>query len=411
MDAPSWPGLSPVESEEAFLYPFEGTVRSSANHLRFLPEVRGSVCLPMSCSKLAPEPALSRPVKGLKHDNRSLILPGFTAKIAGRTYFLDVKGVGARSPVYGFGMPERPGAGRALHGSAVLDHWRTRTGGGPVFTGELWFGNGPYGAHGTKESLDSIAITELCGGGPAPNCLRGLWLCPVLFSTVLPDWVVKPESARYWYRKYRGSWSQHFRLVPGNIRLYFHSDCALGVAPGKALSIFGVDGKDSIDAFIDRYISSGLAALTLAARTAERSGEVFRLLDYDDVWLDKDSILAPDGTIHFADIEDLEWREYKDTDGVGRKVRRQFERNFFEFMFGLDVLVSESYLAGGQSPSPGQRRQDLAARFEAAVVGDRYLRTEPGRGGLDLLVSAPGALDAPEAIRLFDLEDGSGWDK
>ncbi len=411
MEPARLPGLSPVDGEEAFLYPYDGPVRASENLRRFLPEVRGTVCLPTSCFALVPDPSLARPVTGLKHDNRSLILPDFRATIAGRTYFLDVKGVGARSPVYGFGMAGQTGAGRVPAGSAVLDHWRTRTGGDPVFTGELWFGNGPYGAHGTKESQDSVAITELCGEGAAPNCLEGFWLCPVLFSTGLPEWVVAPSMERYWYRKYRGSWSQHYRLVPGNVRLYFHSDCAMGVAPGKALSVFGVEGKDDIDAFIDRFISSGLAALTLAARTAEPAGDGFRLLDYDDVWLDKDSIIAPDGTIHFADIEDLEWREYRDAGAVRGKVRRQFERNFFEFMFGLDSLLTESFLAGGESPSPERRRREAAARFESAAVGDRYLRTEMAAGGLDLLVSAPGALDDAQRIRLIDLEGEGGHKK
>ena len=403
------PGLYPSGEEDAFLYPSDGPVRASSNLSRYLPEVRGSVCLPMSCSALAPDSSSARPVRGLKHDNRSLILPGFTATIAGRTSYLAVKGVGARIPVYGMGMPGRRSG--PAPGSPVMDHWRTRTGGDPVFTGELWFGSSPYGAHGQKESQDSVAITELCGAGPAPNCLKGLWICPVLFSTELPGWVVRSESERYWYRKYRGIWSQHFRLVPGNIRLYFHSDCAMGVEPGKALAVFGVEGAEALDSFIDRFIRSGLAALTLAARTAEPSGGGFRLLDYDDVWLDKDSIIAADGTIHFADIEDLEWRQYDDAEGVRRKVRRQFERNFLEFMFGLDVLLSEAFLLGGTSHSPEQRRLELAARFSSAVVGDSFLGTEMGSDGLDLLVKCPSALDSPEAIRLLDLGPGKGWGK
>lgn len=169
------------------------------------------------------------------------------------------------------------------------------------------------------------------------------------------------------------------------------------------MTAFGVETRDDMDRFIENYIVSGIAALTLAARTCKIVDGHYELLDYDDVWLDKDSIIAPDGMLHFADIDDLEWREYRDQTGVKKKFRRQLERNFFEFMFGLDALLSESYLMENKERTPGERRQDLAVRFEMALMMDPFAIPERSNDGLDIYVDAPGIIDEAERIRLIDL--------
>ena len=395
-----------AEEETAFLYPSETSVVSAQNMESFLPEIRNKVCLPMSCTALVPNPEDIHMVKGLRDDNRSLILPEYAVSIAGRNYYLETKGIGARVPMYGFMMPDDPSFvwGSRFHGRGITEHWKTLTKGEPRYMGEMWFGNAPYGAHGTSESLDSVAITELCIDMEPPNCLNGFWFCPVLYSIQLPDWVVDARKDFYWYRRYPGTWSQQFRLVPSNTRLYFHSDCTLGIAPRKVLAAFAVESLSDMDTFIENYIASGTAALTLAARTCRIVDEHYEILDYDDVWLDKDSIIAPDGTLHFADIDDLEWREYRDQAGVKKKLRRQLERNFFEFMFGLDALLSERYLLENNELTPDERRQDIAVRFEMALMMDRYAQPEKGENSLDILVDAPGVIDEPERIRLIDLK-------
>jgi len=394
-----------AEAENAFLYPSDTPMAEAKNMVGYLPEIRRIVCLPLSCEGLVPDPGQIRPVEGLRDDNRSLILPRYTATIDDRTYYLETKGIGARVPMYGFMMPDDPTFvwGSRFHGRGIAEHWKTMTAGQPRYMGEMWFGNSPYGAHGTGESRDSVDITELGLDMAVPNCINGFWFCPVLYSIELPDWVVEARKGFYWYRKYPGSWSQQFRLVPSNTRLYFHSDCTLGIAPRKVLSAYGVETTEDLDGFIENYIASGTAALTLAARTCRYVDDHYEILDYDDVWLDKDSIIARDGTLHFADIDDLEWREYRDQAGVKKKLRRQLERNFFEFMFGLDALLSEVYLSGNRECSAGERRMDVAARFELAVMTDPYAVPEPMDDGLDLLVGVPGVIDEPERIRLIDL--------
>ncbi|MEM3342007.1 MAG: hypothetical protein QW728_04880 [Thermoplasmata archaeon] len=376
-------------------------------------------------------------ISGIRHDNRSLILPDYILEHENRKYFLDVKGVGARTPLYGFSLPE---TGDAVHdavqntmldkksistsrwasrffNTGIVERWRTRARCSPVYTSELWFGTGPYGGHGTKESLDSVDVS-LLANKDNPFSIEGFYICPVLFSITLPDFVKENASSIYWYRKYRGDWSQQFRLIPSNIRLYFHSDNSIGLNPRKILFMYGCDTLEKADAFIENFIRSGVACMTVGFRTLKPgvlktpSGDVagFELLDYDDVWLDKDSIVAADGTIHFADIDDLEWRFYPDEESVGKKIVRQFNRNFFEFMFGLDTLLTERYIMAGCELTAAERRRDVAARFEMALTGDNYVTSchslehpdsTSSVSGLDLLIKSR-ILSKEVRIRLID---------
>lgn len=397
--------LAPARGEKGFLYPSDLESISSKNMKGYLPELRDTLCLPMSVIGFAPKSEMVKVIDGLKDDNRCLILPQYNVTISGRRYYLDVKGFGARAPMYGFMMPESEKHlwSSRFSGGGIEEHWKTITTGDSQYTSELWFGNGPYGAHGTRESMDSISVTELCTSKESPNCLNGFWICPVLCSTPIPEWIVKGSENHYWYRKYRGSWSQQLRLIPGNIRLYFHSDCTLGISPQKVFSIYGVESVDQIDKFIENYIQSGIAALTLAARTCRITEAGYEVLDYDDVWLDKDSIIAPDGILHFADIDDLEWRQYQDQQGVKRKSRRQFERNFFEFMFGLDAMLSDAYLLGEMPMTPEKRRLDVAARIEMALMTDDFVSVDHHKDGLDIEIGVPGMIDEPEVVRMIDL--------
>lgn len=195
-----------AEKETAFLYPSDTEMVSAKNMEGFLPDIRNKICLPMSCKDLVPDPENIQMVDGLRDDNRSLILPDYVETIAGRSYYLETKGIGARVPMYGFMMPDEPTYvwGSRFHGRGIAEHWKTMIKGEPRYTGEMWFGNAPYGAHGTSESKDSVAITELCIDKELPNCINGFWFCPVLYSIQLPNWVVDARKEFYWYRRYPG---------------------------------------------------------------------------------------------------------------------------------------------------------------------------------------------------------------
>jgi hypothetical protein len=169
---------------------------------------------------------------------------------------------------------------------------------------------------------------------------------------------------------------------------------------------FGIETQEDYDSFINHFIASGIGTLTLGARTVKQTDTGFSLLDYDDVWLDKDSVIAPDGTIHFADIDDIEWMPYPDEAQTRKKIWKQFERNFFEFMFGLDALLSEKDRIFGMNPSIAQRRQDLASRYELALINDDFTKTEMSVEGIDLIIQPLNNVVEDVTIRLVNFNGG-----
>jgi len=212
-------------------------------------------------------------------------------------------------------------------------------------------------------------------------------------------------SDNYWYRKYTGEWYQQKRLMPSDIRLYFHSDATIGTSPQQVFGAFGLDTEEKLWDFLNNFISSGLGALTLGLRTVKKYGGGYELMDYDDVWLDKDSVIAPNGLIHFADIDDLEWWKYPDEKAARFKIRKQFERNFFEFMFGLDNILSEIDRMFDRKPTISTRRKELASRIELAVMGDDFINAELGKSGLDLILKPFDSSLDDIPIRIVDFDN------
>jgi hypothetical protein len=265
----------------------------------------------------------------------------------------------------------------------------------PVFCSEAWFGENPWGAMGRKACLEDCEITELSG----PGGINGFHICPMVRACPLPPDIVDRAMGRYWYRRYAGgAYYQQQRLLPSDVRLYYQSESTLGHRTGAVIFAFGLQDPAALDGFIDRYIRSGFAALTLVPRSLRGSGRDRRALEYQDVWLDKDSVLAPDGTLFFADIEGLAWVPVTDDAHLSELTRRQFERNFYEFMYGLHRLLGERDRMAGRKPSAEGRRKDVAARVELALERDRSLRLERNARWLDMLCG--GAL-----VRLLDFTE------
>ena len=101
---------------------------------------------------------------------------------------------------------------------------------------------------------------------------------------------------------------QETRLVPSNVRVYFHSGSTIGGNIKSIFDLFEIDKNDKALEFLKNFVKSGIAYLTLFTRSLKNNEDgTFSGLDFYDVWLDKDAVLAPDGTIYFVDLEGLEW--------------------------------------------------------------------------------------------------------
>ena len=336
---------------------------------------------------------------GVRDGNRSVIIAEAAAMIGGRAYALSAKGVGARPPLYGDSPLEF--AFRHDYG-AHPSYWDDEGGGlagTRQVTAEAWFGESPYGAQGEIPARYSLMITEMSEGAQ----INGFWMCPVVQVVELPLPVRAEANERYWYRRNRGTYLQEHRLVPSNVRVYHEAEWTLGQNPQAVLGAFGVLTPEAADAFIERFLASGFAALTLYVRTMRKTAWGYRGLNYGDVYLDKDAVIAPDGTLHFVDLEGLDWILGGADVPVEERVREQFNYNFYEVMYAVDLLLRERERLAGRALRQDERRASLAARLEMALARDRFLRCELGSSGLDVVVRPPFAeLDAVP-IRAIDL--------
>lgn len=301
----------------------------------------------------------------LADGNRAAILPDLRVEHAGRSWLVSVKGVGALMPLFG----DEAGP-RRVHG-------------------ESWMGEAPFGAQGQSGAATAIEITSLWLAGG----LGGAAICPVTSVVAIPERAI--DRASFWYRRHRGPVLAEQRLVPSDVRVFHGGARTLGRDPHGALDALGVRDVAALDAFVDRYLASGLALLTLAARSArEREGRL-EGLDFDDAWLDKDAVVAIDGTLHFADLETLEWRPL-----TPERITRQIGRNHYELFATLDLLLDVRDAWTGTAPDRRLRRESVIVRAELALAADRCVETRTCDEGLDLVVT-PTRM-APVVVRLVD---------
>lgn len=299
--------------------------------------------------------------------NRGAIVRGHQVDFDGRSWLLAVKGVGARAPLYGASPLDFTHV-HALD-CASLGH-PTEASLLYAILRESWMGEAPYGAQGLDNATHALSLS-------APGMREALepaLLCPVIAVVRLCD---EDVVDAFHYRRYDGPVVQEHRLVPSTIRLYHQSDIALGRDVDAALATLGVDTPGALDVFLDTYLRTGLALLTLGARSVRIRGHSLEMLDYDDAWLDKDAFVAPDGALVFADLEALVWTPLCEATARARH-RRQIERNAYEFLYGADLLLRTEERWRGRSRDARARREALALRTRAAIAGDPVVHLEAG---------------------------------
>jgi hypothetical protein len=325
------------------------------------------------------------PIEGVRDDNRSALLTDRRLVVGDREFLAAVKGCGAAVDAYE-NVPLTAARVREIcRDPQLADRLASEDGKGSGFiTGERWFGNTPYGG----QAPDNAAIGLLASLRSDRGQLAGFPICPIVALVRLADAFGEVASRFFWYRRYEGSYWQELRLMPSNVRVYFHSPITFGLDTSRAFALFGLESFDDAERFLGNLARSTFAALTLFARSlrpdVRRGG--YRGLDYHDVWLDKDAVIAADGTMHFADLEGIEDVPAANPAAVREAIEGQFYRHVYEASYALEAVAIEVERRYRSVRGPRERREWILQVIEGACASDPFLSIESSGSTVTLVV-------------------------
>jgi hypothetical protein len=285
-------------------------------------------------------------------DNRGAVSNLPLLKMDGTDFYLSVKGIGSTTNPFSTQLLGKSEICNLLKDSALEKIIVNSEGIAPRYiTGELWLRGSPYGGQGLEHATTSIRVSEMAD----LTSIHGFRIAPVVEIVFLPQGLENEAKKIFWYRRFEGRMVQEIRLVPSNVRIYFHSGSTIGGNIRSVFDLFGIDSNEKAIDFLKNFIKSGIAFLTLFPRTIKANEDgTFCGLDFYDVWLDKDAVLAPDGTVYFVDLEGLEWITVKEKN-VQEKINDQIFRSLYEFMYAYEQIEQErSKRFGEMSDRKGQ---------------------------------------------------------
>ncbi len=317
---------------------------------------------------------VSSPVLGVhtfvEDDNRGAVRPDPVVTLDGQEFFLSVKGIGSSIDPYSWRPLDRWNAAELTVDPSLQQRLRSRppSRSDRMITGERWLRGSPYGGQGLEHALIALQLSERAD----LTTLRGFRIAPVLKVCSLPADLEEQLRSIHWYRRYEGAMVQEIRLVPSNVRVYFHARTTLGAGARHLFDLFGVDSDPRALEFEVNYLASTVALLTLFARTLESraGGTTYSGLDFHDVWLDKDAVLAPDGTVFFVDLEGIE-EVTVERAAVREKLEDQVYRSLYEMTFGYEQIEAERQRRFQVRPD---RRAHFATVLRRALRSDRFVR-------------------------------------
>ncbi len=271
-------------------------------------------------------------------DNRGAVSTLPYLKMDGTDFYLSVKGIGSTTNPFSHQLLGKDEICNLLKDPRLKERIVHSAETVPRYlTGELWLRGSPYGGQGLEHATTSMRVSEMAD----LTSIHGFRIAPLVKIVFLPDDLENEIKKIYWYRKFRGRMVQETRLVPSNVRIYFHSGSTIGGNIRSIFSLFGLDKNDKALEFLRNFVKSGIAYLTLFIRTLKSNVDgTFSGLDFYDVWLDKDAVLAPDGTIYFVDLEGLEWITVEEKK-ISEKIDDQIYRSLYEFMYAYEQIERE----------------------------------------------------------------------
>ncbi len=316
----------------------------------------------------------------IKDENRNAIIPKYSIDIDDKTYYLGVKGCGAYEDMFSGGRLTRSNiinACRDKNFISRVQHLNTYTG---FMMAESWMGESPYGCQGYVNGFDELKFSVIA----KKDSINGAYICPVIAVVQLPSEIESVARKFFWFRTYKKNFYQIIRLMPSNIRLYFESPRVVA-NPHSFLNLFEITNEKLMENFELNFISSGIALLSLFGRSAKIEGDKIKGIIYQDVWLDKDCVVAPDGKIHFADLEGLIWHSVslKDFSEIQTK---EWEKLVFEFLFALVKLDTYRHQLKENIVTWESQRDELSLLIQMALNKDHIARAEQYDDNLNIIL-------------------------
>jgi len=283
-------------------------------------------------------------------DNRSAVSREPYVAIDGTDFYFSVKGIGSTTSPFSRQLFKKEEICSLLKKSGVKDRIMDAKEKEMRFprylTGELWSRGCPYGSQGLEFASIAMKATEMSDA--SATSIHGFRIAPLVKIVKLPKALQEEVTQVYWYRRFKQEMVQEARLVPSNVRIYFHSDWTIGDDTGELFDFFHVDDNDEAMGFLKNFVKSGIAILTLFVRSVRSNDNgTYTGLDFYDVWLDKDAVLAADGTIFWADLEGLQemtigGRDRADLEfNIEENMEHQIYRSLYEFIYAYEQIERE----------------------------------------------------------------------
>ncbi len=313
-------------------------------------------------------------------DNRGAVSTSPYLEIDGTDFYLSVKGIGSTTNPFSHQLLGKAEICNLLTDSALKDRIVNSGEMAPRYlTGELWLRGSPYGGQGLQHATTSMRVSEMAD----LTSIHGFRVAPLVKILFLPESLENEIKKIFWYRRFRGRIVQEARLVPSNVRIYFHSGSTVGGNIGSIFDLFGIDKNDKAFGFLKNFVKSGIAFLTLFARSLKSNEDgTFSGLDFYDVWLDKDAVLAPDGTIYFVDLEGLEWITIG-REKIREKIDDQIYRSLYEFIYAYEQIERERSARFGDMTD---RKVQFEHLLRQALKDDEVIQLAREGESLELVV-------------------------
>jgi len=330
-------------------------------------------------------------------DNRGAVSSGPLLTVDGTDFYLSVKGVGSTTSPFSHQILGKSEICQVLMDSILKDRIIGSEGKEPRYiTGELWLRGSPYGGQGLQHASTAMRISEMAD----LTSIHGFMVAPIVKMVHVPESLEEKIKQIYWYRRFAGRIVQEIRLVPSNVRIYFHSGSTIGGNIGSIFDLFGLDRNEKALDFSRNFVKSGIAFLTLFARSVRNNEDgSFSGLDFSDVWLDKDAVLAPDGTIYFVDLEGLEWTRVEQNN-VREKIDDQIYRSLYEFIYAYEQIERERAARFGVTRD---RKLQFEHLLREALEDDEVVSLERNGQRLDLIIG--NILDEERITERFPIID------